>query len=264
MRTRSTRALRPSRPGLVALGVAALLLIAPVAPLDIRGASPAGVDKEEAFGSAVAEAVTPIPAAVAAGSDLRDELVATNGGWHGDEMPWSGYGTFTVAAGKVAAPEPSRREVAVLVRTEDGIPVDLVAFADQVMQILNDPRGWGPVDGVSFARTDVDAEADVVLTLASPATTDELCGELPTNGYTSCGRGRPVNINGDRWVEGAAAFMAAGGTIDEYRTYVINHEIGHSLSHPHERCPAPGAPAPVMLQQTLTVGSCVPNGWPSP
>ena len=174
------------------------------------------------------------------------------------------YFRLVYAQEQVAAPEPARREISVLVRAEDGIPVDPAAFAKQVMEILNDPRGWGPVDGVTFSRTDVDAEADIVLTLASPATTEVLCGELPTNGYTSCGRGRPVNINGDRWVEGAAAFMAAGGTIDEYRTYVINHEIGHSLSHPHERCPAPGQPAPVMLQQTLTVGSCTPNGWPNP
>ena len=244
--------------------MAGLLLIAPARMLDVRGTALSEVDKGETFSSAVAEAFTPVPASIAAGTELRDDLAAENGGWQGGEMPWSGYGTFTVAPGTVAAPEPARREISVLVRAEDGIPVDPAAFAKQVMEILNDPRGWGPVDGVTFSRTDVDAEADIVLTLASPATTEVLCGELPTNGYTSCGRGRPVNINGDRWVEGAAAFMAAGGTIDEYRTYVINHEIGHSLSHPHERCPAPGQPAPVMLQQTLTVGSCTPNGWPNP
>lgn len=254
---------------MAALGVAALLVVAPAVPLDHRGLALGALDKDELFASEVEGAFRGVPSAIHLGltfqEDLvQEDLVAESGGWHGDEMPWAGSGTFTVAPGRVPAPDPARREISVLVRTEDGIPVEAVAFADQAMSILNDPRGWGPVDGVSFARTDTDAEADVVITLASPATTEVLCGELPTNGYTSCGRGRPVNINGDRWVEGAAAFMNAGGSIEDYRSYVINHEIGHSLSHPHERCPAAGAIAPVMLQQTLTMGSCVPNGWPNP
>ena len=243
---------------------AALLLIAPAAGLDFRASAPSAVFKDELFTTALADDFARIPGAVVAGRALQVELLAENGGWHGDEMPSAGSGIFTVAAGTSAAPEAGRRSVTVLVRTEDGIPVEATAFADEVMRILNDPRGWGAVDGVSFARTDADAEAEIVISLASPATTDKLCGELPTNGYTSCGRGRPVNINGDRWVEGAAAFMNAGGTIEEYRAYVINHEVGHSLSHPHEECPAPGQLAPIMLQQTLTVGECVPNGWPAP
>lgn len=243
---------------------AAFLVIAPVAGLDFRASAPSAIVKEDLFTAAIADDLAGIPTAVAAGRDLQVELLVANGGWHGDEMPSAGSGVFTVATGIAAAPDAGRRVVTVLVRTEDGIPVEASAFADEVMRILNDPRGWGAVDAVSFARTDVDAEAEIVITLASPATTDELCGELPTNGYTSCGRGRPVNINGDRWVEGAAAFMNAGGTIEEYRAYVINHEVGHSLSHPHEQCPAPGQLAPIMLQQTLTVGSCVPNGWPRP
>lgn len=264
MSSRPSHVRRPSRSGLIALGVSALLVIAPVAAFESRGTGAPRTDKADLFTSEVEEAFTTVPASIAAGRSLSEDLVTANGGWRGDEMPWVASGTFTVAPGMVAAPDPSLREVSVLVRTEDGIPVDPVGFADNVMRILNDPRGWGQVDGVSFARTDIDSEADIVLTLASPATTDQLCGELPTNGYTSCGRGRPVNINGDRWVEGAAAFMDAGGTIEEYRTYVINHEFGHSLSHPHERCPGPGELAPVMLQQTLTVDSCVPNGWPNP
>lgn len=242
----------------------ALLVVAPVAGVDFRAVAPSDVAKEDLYTASIADDLARLPEAFSTGRSMSAELLAANGGWHGDEMPSAGSGTFTVATGNAAAPDPARRVVTVLVRTEDGIPVEATAFADEVMRILNDPRGWGPVDGVSFARTDVDPEADIVLTLASPAMTEVLCGELPTRGYTSCGRGRPVNINGDRWVEGARAFMDAGGTIEEYRAYVINHEVGHSLSHAHESCPSPGAPAPVMLQQTLTVGSCVPNGWPSP
>ena len=189
---------------------------------------------------------------------------ALPGGWDGSEMPWAGSGTFTVAPGTVPAPVAGRRVVDVLVRVEDAIPLDPAIVADTVMGILNDPRGWGAVDGVTFARTAEDAVADIVLTVASPATTEVLCGELPTRGYTSCGRGRPVNINGARWVHGSPAFMEAGGTIEEYQRYVINHEVGHSLGHPHEVCGGAGRLAPVMTQQTLTVGACTPNGWPAP
>lgn len=246
------------------MALVSLFVMAPMLPSIVRGQSDDAPDKRELFVESIAEEFTGLAGAVGDGKDLSTQLLKENAGGVGGDMPWAGAGTFTVATGSVAAPDPARRAVTVLVRVEDGIPVEPALFADEVLATLNDPRAWGPIDGVSFARTDDDAAADIVMTLASPATTDLLCGELPTNGYTSCGRGRPVNINGDRWVKGAAPFMDAGGTIEEYRAYVINHEVGHSLSHAHESCPAPGALAPVMLQQTLTVGTCVPNGWPNP
>lgn len=245
--------------------MASLLLVAPVVATEPnRGTAGAATSKEVLYLESVANSFSSLPAAVDEGRPLQAELLTASGGWSGEDMPWTASGSFTVASGETQAPDRERRVVTVLVRTEDGIPVEPMVFAEEVMRILNDPRGWGEIDRVSFARTDSDAKADIVITLASPATTEMLCGELPTMGYTSCGRGRPVNINGARWVEGAAAFMNAGGSIDEYRAYVINHEIGHSLSHGHEQCPAPGTVAPVMLQQTLTVGECAPNGWPIP
>ncbi len=255
---------QPPRYGVLTLALASLLVVAPVLAQDSRGVAPGSVDKAELFAAGTARSMRALSVAVVEGEGFRDELLKENGGWFGEEMPWSANGTFEVATGTVPAPHPDLRVITVLVRTEIGIPVDATTFADEAMAILNDPRGWGDIDGVSFARSDVDAEADIVLTLASPATTEVLCGELPTHGYTSCGRGRPVNINGARWVWGAESFLNAGGTVEDYRVYVINHEFGHSLGHPHEQCPGPGVLAPTMLQQTLSVGSCTPNGWPNP
>lgn len=245
------------------VGLLALVVMAPALPEQYRSMG-AGGDKSALFVDVIEEALGSIGDGMGAGRALTEDLLRRSGGWDGGAMPWAGLGSFSVADGQAPAPEEDRRVIAVMVRVEDGTPIDVPTFASQVMAILNDPRGWGPIDGVSFARTDEDAAADIVITLASPATTEDLCGELPTRGYTSCGRGRPVNINGARWVEGAEAFMDAGGGVEEYRRYVINHEIGHSLGHPHEQCAGAGQIAPVMMQQTLSVGVCVPNGWPRP
>ena len=66
-------------------------------------------------------------------------------------------------------------------------------------------------------------------------------------------------LNAGRWRDGAPAFA---GTLMRYRRFMANHEVGHALGHGHRDCPAAGAPAPVMMQQTKGVGSCRPNPWP--
>ena len=57
-----------------------------------------------------------------------------------------------------------------------------------------------------------------------------------------------VLINGARWVRGAGAF---DGQLGLYRQYAINHEVGHVFNNPHVPCPANGALAPVMMQQSF-------------
>lgn len=216
----------------------------------------------------ISEAMAELSSGLAVAEDfdeeLREGLHASMGGVLIDEVEFTGSGVLTVVPGEMAAPEPDRRVVTILVRVEEGIGIDPDIFTEQVFEILNDPRGWGSIDNVSFARTSNEAESDFRLTLASPATTQELCGELPTGGYTSCGRIGNVNINAARWAHNADAFIEAGGSNEEYRTYLINHEVGHLLDHWHVPCPAPGELAPVMLQQTLHLDGCAPNGWPNP
>ena len=65
-----------------------------------------------------------------------------------------------------------------------------------------------------------------------------------------------MHINEQRWRHGA---KRSGQTLDGYRQYVISHEMGHILGRDHVKCPVPGQPAPIMMQQTLGLHGCLPN-----
>ncbi len=139
------------------------------------------------------------------------------------------------------------------------LTVDERCFAVVVAMTLSDPRGWTR-SGVSFRRVSNASEAQLVVTLASPATVDQECAPLRTNGRFSCWNGRRAMLNVERWLTGVAGFE---DDLVTYRTYMINHEVGHGLGHGHRRCPLADALAPVMMQQSKTTGACRPNGWPT-
>lgn len=168
-------------------------------------------------------------------------------------------GVFVVASGETPAPGVGTVRT-VRIEVEQGLPVDVDVFAAAVMATLNDPRGWSTPDGVTFARTEAE-DASIRVLLATPETTDALCAPLRTNGKYSCGTGNAAVLNLTRWVEGSPDF---GGDMAVYRQYVVNHEVGHVLGHHHEQCPAPGALAPVMVQQSISAQGCQVNGWPFP
>lgn len=130
-------------------------------------------------------------------------------------------------------------------------------FAEGVAATLGDARGW-PAAGLAFAV--VDDDWDITVVLAQPKTTDALCAPLRTGGTFSCGRRGRAVINARRWLHGAAGYR---GKLDEYRTYVINHEVGHLLGFDHRPCKAKRRPAPVMSQQTKGLSGCVASARPS-
>lgn len=176
------------------------------------------------------------------------------------QTPQSGTGTYATANLDVPA-TAGGRVVRFAVQVEDGVPVDAMDFARQVLATLTDPRGWQGVDGIAFEATSDTASAAFIVTLATPATTDRLCYPLDTGGWLDCynSRGRAV-INSDRWVLGADSW---GADLTGYRQMVVNHEVGHAIGHGHLYCPGSGQLAPVMQQQTISLQGCAPNAWPA-
>jgi hypothetical protein len=168
-------------------------------------------------------------------------------------------GAFSVAPG--ASPRVGTGPLRTYaVEVEHGTGIAPADFAVEVDRILGAARGWTADGSVAFQRT-AGGPVDLRVVLATPETTDELCAPIRTNGIYSCRNGGRAVINLMRWTEGSPESRLA---LDEYRIYVISHEVGHAIGHDHVGCPAAGAPAPVMMQQTKGIGACAPNPWPFP
>lgn len=131
-------------------------------------------------------------------------------------------------------------------------------FADRVNQILGLDTGWAR-NGIRFAH--VAGKYDFTVLLANPGSVDRLCRPLRTRGWLSCAIYRGAVINAKRWQEGAQTW---GDDVDGYHHYLINHEVGHVLGLRHLKCPEAGAPAPIMLQQTIFLKGCTANGVATP
>jgi Protein of unknown function (DUF3152) len=145
------------------------------------------------------------------------------------------------------------------VEIEQGLSVNGAAVAAAVHKTLTDPRGWQALHPVSFERTDK-VDADLRIILATPTLTDKLCLPLDTGGEVSCRVEDRVVLNAKRWLYGIPAY---NGNVELYRSYLVNHEVGHALGHGHSTCTKPKTPAPVMMQQTKGLAGCLPNAWPT-
>ncbi len=180
-----------------------------------------------------------------------------------------GDGRFTVLpvpTDAVRSHATSGRVVRFTLEIEGGLGVDRDEYARTVVSTLTDARGWQGVDHVRFvglspAQVDQGVRPDLRITLASPDTTDHLCAPLETRGQVSCHNGGRVALNLRRWVLGAEAY---GTDVAAYRTYLVNHEVGHGIGHAHAYCGGAGKVAPVMMQQTYGLKGCTAWNWPSP
>ncbi|MFD4026953.1 DUF3152 domain-containing protein [Streptomyces sp. NPDC058576] len=185
-----------------------------------------------------------------AGAEAEDDPRA-------EDIPASGPGTFTVARAGVTAKGGGS---AYRVEVENGSGVDPDRAAADIADVLADPRGWSH-GGERSVRQVADGSAGLVIRIATPATTDRMCGEygLNTRGEVNCRGGEKVMVNLKRWQLGSPQF---DGPVSEYRALIVNHEVGHWLGRGHETCPGKGRPAPAMMQQIDGLKGCVANAWP--
>jgi hypothetical protein len=202
------------------------------------------------------------------------------GGTSSDGVPSIGNGTFAVAPGGTSTVGAGATLVRYRVELENGItwgsnPVWTPdSFASAADGILADPKGWiasadHPVtdaaqhmSGASWSFQRVSGtDYSVRILLATPGTVDKMCGSigLKTLGQYSCRYSNIILINLRRWLRGAPGFPV---DLAGYHTMVINHEMGHQLGFKHMLCPSPSTLAPVMMQETINIGGCLPNIYP--
>jgi hypothetical protein len=182
-------------------------------------------------------------------------------------VPARGDGRMVFAGGRgpVLGKSGPLRRFRVAVERDSGEDVD--AFATQVQATLGNAGSWIR-GGVRLQRVSKADAGEFTVYLATRDTAQKMCmaggvnlqvGGVP---YASCRTAGRVIINLDRWHASAATFHRSGVSLAVYRHYVINHEVGHQLGHGHEGCPRRGRPAPVMVQQTLSLRGCTPYPWP--
>jgi len=123
-----------------------------------------------------------------------------------------------------------------------------------VMAYLNSPDGWSQ-DGYFFEQIHDKHKARVLIRLSTTETINKVCGFSES---LSCAElhGKHMYLNSERWFHGAPNSKL---DLENYRQYMVSHEMGHILGKEHVKCPGLGKKAPIMLQQTRGIEKCIPN-----
>lgn len=136
----------------------------------------------------------------------------------------------------------------------DNLNVQKGRIIKKVIETLNDKRGWQRL-GYKFILSE--ERFDFEIQFVSNSYIERVCN---FTGLSCADRNtNTIYMNIDNWKSG---IRLSGLDKDNYRTYMINHEVGHILGRGHSQCGNPGTRVPVMVQQTLGIANCKPNPWP--
>lgn len=136
----------------------------------------------------------------------------------------------------------------------------LPEFKTKLQAVYHDSRGWWTGGQVSLTEAQSGCNMTVWLSAADQMTSfGAICDPA-----WSCTVSPNVIINFDRWRYASAAWNGSGGSLDDYRSMVINHETGHWFGFGHQNCGGAGQLAPVMQQQSIDLQGCKFNPWPLP
>lgn len=137
---------------------------------------------------------------------------------------------------------------------------ELAGLNAKLAAVFADRRGWSADGKVGFVYVESGCNFRVWLSAAAqvPSFSPIVC-----SAEWSCAVPPNVIINFDRWRGASAAWNQAGGSLEDYRSMVINHETGHWLGFGHRNCGGAGQAAPVMQQQSIDLQGCTFNPWPT-
>lgn len=123
----------------------------------------------------------------------------------------------------------------------------------------NDARGWNNGGKIAFEHVTTGCQYTVWISAASQMTSfGAICDD-----YYNCQVGSNVILNYDRWTTATPPWNKTEGSLEDYRTLMIDHETGHRLGfYDNPTCPGSGQLAPVMMQQSIDLKGCVFNIWP--
>lgn len=135
---------------------------------------------------------------------------------------------------------------------DPGVPIDQADVEAHVRRLADDPRGW---------RTDL-GHLTVRIVQPGQMGTQRMPGTVGTAHIEQA----TAAISVEAWTALGPRLAAAGGTLDDQRTWIVLHELGHLLAADgdHTECAGPGQPAPVMRATTYGIGDCTLNVWPNP